>query len=136
LLLVVALVALTPHRRHAPAALTVAEPPVALGTESPSPRVEEPPDAEPPAAAGSAPEEMPPIPEVHASAPPIPPEVTGPPTPVLAETALDLPTGCHRYRTAVNFYDSLAEATRNARTDNKLVFVLHVAGNFEEPGFT
>jgi hypothetical protein len=44
--------------------------------------------------------------------------------------------GCQQYRTAVDFYDSPAVATKNAVKEDKLVFVLHVAGNFEEPGFT
>jgi hypothetical protein len=44
--------------------------------------------------------------------------------------------GCQQCGTAVDFYDSPAIANRNALKDDKLVFVLHVAGNFEEPGFT
>jgi hypothetical protein len=44
--------------------------------------------------------------------------------------------GCQQCGTAVDFYDSPAIANKNALKDNKLVFVLHVAGNFEEPGFT
>jgi hypothetical protein len=44
--------------------------------------------------------------------------------------------GCQQCGTAVDFYDSPAIANKNALKDDKLVFVLHVAGNFEEPGFT
>ena len=44
--------------------------------------------------------------------------------------------GCQPCGTAVDFYDNPAIANKNALKDDKLVFVLHVAGNFEEPGFT
>jgi hypothetical protein len=44
--------------------------------------------------------------------------------------------GCQQCGTAVDFYDSPAIANKNAIKDDKLVFVLHVAGNFEQPGFT
>jgi hypothetical protein len=44
--------------------------------------------------------------------------------------------GCQQCGTAVDFFDSPAIADKNALKDDKLVFVLHVAGNFEEPGFT
>jgi hypothetical protein len=135
LLLVVVLVALTPHRRHAPA---VEEGAVAL-VAAESPRVEEPPAAEPPVSAAPAPvpADVPPTPEPQASAPPPnPPEVVEAPPPNRTEVAVVLPPGCQRYRTAVNFYDSPAEARKKALEDDKLVFVLHVAGNFEEPGFT
>ncbi len=43
---------------------------------------------------------------------------------------------CQQYGTKVDFYDSPALANRHAVEEQKLVFVLHVAGNFEEPGFT
>jgi hypothetical protein len=45
-------------------------------------------------------------------------------------------TACQQYGTKVNFYDNPAEATKMAAKDQKLLFVLQVAGNFEEPGFT
>jgi len=137
LLLVAALLALTPHRRHAPAAPAVEEGAVALATESP--RVEEPPAPEPPvsAAPAPAPADVPPTPEPQASAPPPnPPEVVEALPPNLTDVAVVLPPGCQRYRTAVNFYDSPSEARKKALEEDKLVFVLHVAGNFEEPGFT
>jgi hypothetical protein len=44
--------------------------------------------------------------------------------------------GCQQYHTKVDFYDSPEVAIKNAVKEDKLVFVLHVAGNFEEPGFT
>ena len=38
--------------------------------------------------------------------------------------------------TAVEFLVSPAEAARWAKREEKLVFVLHVSGNFEDPDFT
>ena len=40
------------------------------------------------------------------------------------------------YGTEVHFVDSPAEAARQATKQEKLVFVLHVSGNFETPDFT
>ena len=42
----------------------------------------------------------------------------------------------HRYGTRVDFVESPTEAAEKARKDKKLLFVLHVAGNFEEDRFT
>ncbi len=42
--------------------------------------------------------------------------------------------GCHG--TAVNFVDSPSEAAKQAKKEEKLVFVLHVSGQFEDPGIT
>jgi hypothetical protein len=38
--------------------------------------------------------------------------------------------------TAIDFVSNLAEATDRAKKEHRLLFVLHVSGNFEEPGFT
>jgi hypothetical protein len=38
--------------------------------------------------------------------------------------------------TNVNFLSTPAEAARKARENNKLTILLHISGNFEEPGFT
>ena len=43
---------------------------------------------------------------------------------------------CGDYGTAVVFADSPASAARQALKEEKLVFVLHVSGNFEESAFT
>jgi hypothetical protein len=40
------------------------------------------------------------------------------------------------YGTRVEFVRTPAEAARQARGKDKLVFLLHVSGNFEDPGFT
>jgi hypothetical protein len=155
LLLVAALFALVlPRRPAALAVSTVEVDPVVLAAasapvEAPPPpdaqvaaepvRVEVPPALEPPVTAAPAPEQpaaVPPAPEQQASAPPPgPPEVADSAVLQLA-AAQGKGTTCQQYRTAVNFYDSPAEANKKAREDGKLVFVLHVAGNFEEPGFT
>jgi len=51
------------------------------------------------------------------------------------------PTGKHEgtcggYGTAVEFFGTPSEAAKKARQDQKLVFVLHVSGHFEDPRFT
>jgi hypothetical protein len=42
----------------------------------------------------------------------------------------------HRYGTSVDFAESPTAAAEQALKDNKLLFVLHVAGNFEKDCFT
>jgi hypothetical protein len=43
---------------------------------------------------------------------------------------------CGSYGTSVKFMSSPSEAARRAKTEEKLVFVLHVSGHFEDPAFT
>ncbi len=43
---------------------------------------------------------------------------------------------CGNHGTAVQFLDSPSEAARQARAEEKLVFVLHVSGLFEDPNLT
>lgn len=43
---------------------------------------------------------------------------------------------CEGHGTSVNFFDSPSTAAKHALEDEKLVFVLHVSGNFETPDFT
>lgn len=43
---------------------------------------------------------------------------------------------CATYGTSVEFVESPAEAARYANFEEKLVFVLHVSGVFEEADFT
>jgi hypothetical protein len=38
--------------------------------------------------------------------------------------------------TSIDFYDSPKDAAKAALKEQKLVFVLHVSGNFEDPRFT
>jgi hypothetical protein len=41
---------------------------------------------------------------------------------------------CHG--TSIEFVDTPSEAAKQAQKEKKLVFVLHVSGNFEDPRFT
>lgn len=43
---------------------------------------------------------------------------------------------CAGYGTSVNFYDNPTKAAEAAAKEQKLVMVLHVSGNFEDPRFT
>ena len=45
-------------------------------------------------------------------------------------------TECGEHGTTVQFEDSPAEAAKKAAKAEKLVFVLHVSGHFEDPGLT
>ena len=46
------------------------------------------------------------------------------------------PASCGNHGTSVEFVDSPSEAARRAKQEQKLVFVLHVSGHFEDPRFT
>jgi hypothetical protein len=145
LLLVAALFALLPHRRPTALAVPTVEVDSALLAAASAP-VEAPPAPEPQVAAESVRVEAPPAPKQPVTAPPAPEQQASAPPPSPPEVAdssvLKLAaaqgkgTTCQQYGTAVSFYDSPAEARAKAREEDKLVFVLHVAGNFEEPGFT
>ena len=43
---------------------------------------------------------------------------------------------CGEFGTSIEFLDSPADAAKQALKDEKLVFVLHVSGNFETPDYT
>jgi hypothetical protein len=43
-------------------------------------------------------------------------------------------SSCHG--TSVNFVNTPSEAAQQAKKEEKLVFVLHVSGQFEDPGIT
>jgi hypothetical protein len=43
---------------------------------------------------------------------------------------------CGSHGTSVEFFDTPSEAAKVAKKEQKLVFVLHVSGNFEDPRFT
>jgi len=45
-------------------------------------------------------------------------------------------TTCGSHGTAIDFVDTPTDAAKQARTEGKLVFVLHISGNFEDPRFT
>jgi hypothetical protein len=44
--------------------------------------------------------------------------------------------GCGKFGTSVQFVESPSEAARQALKAEKLVLVLHVSGDFENPDFT
>jgi hypothetical protein len=44
--------------------------------------------------------------------------------------------GCGKYGTQVEFVDTPKEAAEQARKEQKLVFVLHLSGIFEDPKLT
>ena len=43
---------------------------------------------------------------------------------------------CGSHGTTIDFVDTPAQAAKQAKKEGKLVFVLHVSGNFEDPRFT
>jgi hypothetical protein len=43
---------------------------------------------------------------------------------------------CGRFGTSVEFVGTPSEAARQAKKEEKLVFVLHVSGHFEDPKLT
>lgn len=43
---------------------------------------------------------------------------------------------CEQHGTTIDFVDSPKEAAKLAKEQQKLVLVLHVSGNFEDPRFT
>ena len=68
----------------------------------------------------------------------------GPATPVPSPQARALPPPpaldkegtCGSHGTQVNFVSTPREAAKVAKKEQKLVFVLHVSGHFEDPRFT
>ena len=45
-------------------------------------------------------------------------------------------TSCGAFGTAVQFVETPRQAAEQAKKEQKLVFVLHVSGHFEDPGLT
>src|SRR6185503_4773740 len=43
---------------------------------------------------------------------------------------------CKTFETKVRFHPTLADAADEARKSKKMLFVLHISGDFEDPGFT
>jgi hypothetical protein len=77
-------------------------------------------------------------PAAVAPAVPPPPEPAAPtPAPAAAPTpAPAAACSAETFGTGVDFVSSPAEAYRRAKADGKLVFLLHVSGNFEDSCFT
>jgi hypothetical protein len=61
---------------------------------------------------------------------------TGPAKGAPPAPAKDKGETCGAFGTSVDFVDTPSEAARQAKKEEKLVFVLHVSGNFEDPRFT
>jgi hypothetical protein len=59
-----------------------------------------------------------------------------PPAPEIEVDTNPLDVTCDTYGTSVNFMRSPAAAARRAAKEDKLLFTLHVSGNFEDPQFT
>jgi hypothetical protein len=60
-----------------------------------------------------------------------------PPAAELPATELMLPADrCRTFDTKVRFHPGPVEAAAEAAKARKMLFVLHVSGNFEDPGFT
>jgi hypothetical protein len=53
-----------------------------------------------------------------------------------AARAGDKAAACGSFGTTVDFVSTPSEAAKLAKKQEKLVFVLHVSGNFEDPRFT
>jgi hypothetical protein len=58
---------------------------------------------------------------------PVAPAVPEPPAPAAT---------CGSFGTSVEFEESPAAAAKRAAKEEKLVFILHVSGQFEDPGIT
>lgn len=59
-----------------------------------------------------------------------------PPAPEIEMDTNPQDTTCDTYGTSVNFMRSPIAASRKAAKEDKLLFTLHVSGNFEDPQFT
>jgi hypothetical protein len=70
----------------------------------------------------------------YAAEPPAKPLKAAPPTGIV-ESDKAGETQC-THGTTVEFVDTPKEAAAQAKKEQKLVFVLHVSGNFEDPRFT
>jgi hypothetical protein len=71
------------------------------------------------------------------SAPASEPPARGSPKPTGKPAKVsDLGETCGNYGTSVHFVASPSEAAQQALKEEKLVFVLHVSGLFEDPDFT
>jgi hypothetical protein len=87
----------------------------------------------------SAPPAAKPAPTTPLPLPPPPVAATPPPPAIRLSTLAEqgrARAAEHRYGTSIDFVDSPTDAAEQAQKDSKLLFVLHVAGNFEKDCFT
>jgi hypothetical protein len=103
--------------------------PAPVAQTPPQPAASEP--VEPVAALKKAPAGLPPapIPEVK----PLP---KGPYLPTSELAAVGEAATCEKYGTQVSFVSSPSEAAQKAVKEQKLLFLVHLAGNFEDTKFT
>jgi hypothetical protein len=55
---------------------------------------------------------------------------------VAGDTGENSPSTCGNHGTSVAFVSTPSEAAQQAKKEQKLVFVLHVSGHFEDPSLT
>lgn len=55
---------------------------------------------------------------------------------LLASPLAQAEESCAKHGTEVKFFKTPSDAATQAKKDQKLVMVLHVSGNFENPDFT
>lgn len=67
---------------------------------------------------------------VVVAVPPAPPEFKLPDTEVLPADK------CKQFGTTIRFHPGPVAATAEAKASKKMMMVLHISGNFEDPGFT
>jgi hypothetical protein len=53
-----------------------------------------------------------------------------------ADKAGKAEAGCGSHGTTIDFVDTPNDAAKQAKKEGKLVLILHVSGNFEDPRFT
>jgi hypothetical protein len=115
---------------------TVSEPPPIVDTADTMSRNDITANAEPPSAAEATSASAP----VAAVAPPRPelidPFADDTPAPAPNVKRARGAPACKRYGTAVDFVDNPTDAAQQALREKKLLFVLNVAGNFEDDKFT
>jgi outer membrane biosynthesis protein TonB len=109
---------------RASTSVAAAPAPAADEAERPAPTLP-PPEPKQPSATAQAPSRPPPPADDQKD-----PFLTG-----LAPAATDGPS-CRQFGTSVHFVDSPTQAAALALKEQKLLFVLHVAGNFEDDKFT
>jgi hypothetical protein len=68
--------------------------------------------------------------------PALPPQPVGKPAPKTIEKIEKTEGTCGAFGTSVEFAETPQHAATQAKKEQKLVFVLHVSGNFEDPRFT
>ena len=81
--------------------------------------------------------------EVQTVPVPVPFPTSGEPVAVAPPEEFKLPTSevlpgdrCKTFDTKIRFHGGLPEAAEEAKQSRKMLLVLHISGNFDDPGFT